>query len=523
MKGNLFKGNLRRFAPVGLYLSGLAALAAIGLYIVQGSFTLAVQISLAIIIIGLAIYVLFDPHHTRELLVGRQARYGSNALLLTLAFAGIIIVVNYLVSNSSLQWDMTEDKQNSLTDESIETLASLKQPVKAEAFYSPQMASDSARNLLQNFKDRSQDKFDFEFIDPVTDPIRAQQAKITRDGTIVLHMEDRQEQVSFASEEEITGALVRLANPGNRAVYFLTGHGEYGTDQTSENNYNQVYSALTAKNYTVNSLNLLATPKIPDDALAIVVAGPTKPLSQQEVDLIKAYQEKGGSLIYLSEPRPVTEFGDQPDPMAAYLAQTWNITLGEDVVIDPSSSQALVAVSQRFGTHPITQKMYSLVVVMPSARTVQVAEAASQTSTDIKLTPLAYSSDLAWGETDIQSIEKNQVKADEGQDILGPVTLAVAGENSSTSARVLVVGDSDFAGSQGYSNYGNSDFILNSIDWAAEQDSLISLTPRTPIQRFLLPPQRYTMGLILLGSVFLLPGLVILTGVTVWIQRRRRG
>jgi hypothetical protein len=33
----------------------------------------------------------------------------------------------------------------------------------------------------------------------------------------------------------------------------------------------------------------------------------------------------------------------------------------------------------------------------------------------------------------------------------------------------------------------------------------------------------YTIGLILLGSVFILPGLVILTGVTVWIQRRRRG
>jgi ABC-type uncharacterized transport system involved in gliding motility auxiliary subunit len=64
---------------------------------------------------------------------------------------------------------------------------------------------------------------------------------------------------------------------------------------------------------------------------------------------------------------------------------------------------------------------------------------------------------------------------------------------------------------------------LNGIDWAAAQDNLISLTPHEQTQRFLAAPQTYTFGLILLGSVFLLPGLVLLTGVTVWLQRRRRG
>jgi hypothetical protein len=39
----------------------------------------------------------------------------------------------------------------------------------------------------------------------------------------------------------------------------------------------------------------------------------------------------------------------------------------------------------------------------------------------------------------------------------------------------------------------------------------------------LVPPGPYTMNLILLGSVFLLPGLVLLAGVAVYIQRRRRG
>ncbi len=520
MLRNKFTGNhLRRYAPIGLYLAGLATLAAIGLYIVQGTVTLPTKISLAIIVIGLALYVLLDPQRTREILVGRQVRYGSNSLLLTIAFVGIIIVINYLASSSSIQWDLTEDQENSLTNESIEILNSLEQPVKAEAFYTAQMSIDTANTLLQNFKNYSNGQFDFEFIDPDSNPIRAQEAKVTRDGTVVFSMDNRQEQITYVSEEEITGALVRLANPGERAVYFLTGHGEYPLDTTSDNNYAFVRDALSAKNYTVNTLNLLATSKIPEDALTIIVAGPTKPVSQQETDLIKTYLENGGSLIYLAEPRPVTEFGDAADPLADYLQDAWNIKLDEDVVIDPSSNQRLIAVSQRFGEHAVTEKMYSMAVLLPSARTVQAGESPE----GITLTPLAYTSELAWGETDISSIEQNQVRADAGVDVTGSVPLAVAGENSATSARVIVIGDSDFAGSQGYTSYGNGDFILNSIDWAAEQDNMISLTPRETTQRYLNIPDRATMGLILLVSVFLLPGVVILTGVIVWIQRRRRG
>lgn len=511
--------NMQRFAPIGLIIAGLAVIAAIGLFIVQRSFNLPIQISLGVIIIGLAVYVLLDPEAARVALTRRQARYGSNALLMSVAFIGILVVVNFLVSSHSKQWDLTEDKQNSLTDESVKTLESLKSPVMAYAYYTANMSPQTASDLLQNYKTKGNGKFDYKVVDPNANPVQAQQDKVTKDGTIVFKMNNREEQITSATEQDITGALVRLANPGKRVVYFLSGNGEYVTDTTADTNYSDVGTALGAKNYTVSTLNLLATPKIPSDALAIIIAGPTKPLSQQEVDLIKAYQDKGGSLVYLAEPRPVTQFGTADDPMVTYLAKTWGIQLDEDMIIDPSSQQLAVAVSQRFGNSPITQKMYTLALVLPSARSVRVGTAPANTTLD----PLAYSSDAAWGETDYNSITQNQVSKDAKTDIIGPVTLAVSGTNATTNARVLVVGDSDFASSKAYSSYGNSDFILNGIDWAAQQDNLISLTPRQPIQRFLITPQRYTMGLILLGSVFVLPGLVLVMGITVWLQRRRRG
>jgi len=513
--------DFRRYAPIGLYLAGLAAIVSLALFIILRTFNLPLQISLGMIVIGLALFVLLDPGRAREALTGRQARYGSNALLLTIAFTGILVVINYLVFNNSKQWDLTEDQTNTLAPETLKTLQSLKAPVKAEAFYTSAMSVESATNLLQNYKANSQGKFDFEIVDPNVDPVRAQQAGITRDGTIVLSSEDRREIVTYSSEEELTGALIRLTNPGERTVYFLTGHGEYSLESTGDSNYSQVKSSLTAKNYTVESLNLLADPAIPSNALAVIVAGPTKPLSDAEIKIIQTYVDNGGSLVYLSEPAPVTEFGDQSDPMIDYLKTSWGIDLGQNIIIDvnPNNSQPFTVVSNRFGSHPITNRMYTLALVMPSARSVRIGTAPE----GITLTELAYTTQNAWGETDLESLKQNKASLDQTKDLIGPVALAVAGENSTTGGRILVIGDSDFAGSRAFNQYGNSDFILNGIDWAAEQENLISLTPRKTTERVLVTPQAYTMGLVLFGSVFLLPGLVIATGIIVWIQRRRRG
>ncbi len=134
------------FAPIGLYLSGLAAIVSAGYYIVFQRFDLPLEISLGFIVIGLALFILLDPERARVALTGRQARYGSNALVLVLAVLGILIVINYLVFKNPYRWDFTQDKEHTLAPETINVLKSLKQPVVAEAFYTSRVSSDTARN-----------------------------------------------------------------------------------------------------------------------------------------------------------------------------------------------------------------------------------------------------------------------------------------------------------------------------------------------------------------------------------------
>ena len=87
--------------------------------------------------------------------------------------------------------------------------------------------------------------------------------------------------------------------------------------------------------------------------------------------------------------------------------------------------------------------------------------------------------------------------------------LAVAGINSTTNGSIVVVGNSNFAITKNYTAFGNGDFMINSIDWAAQQDKLINLTPKKTTQRILVPPQNIGNEFPGFGSVFLMPGLIL--------------
>ena len=57
------------------------------------------------------------------------------------------------------------------------------------------------------------------------------------------------------------------------------------------------------------------------------------------------------------------------------------------------------------------------------------------------------------------------------------------GEDTPSETRLVVFGDSDFA-SNGYLGIqGNADLLLNTVNWLAEQENLISIRPRAPEDR----------------------------------------
>ena len=520
-----------RFTFIALVVAGLALLSTILFLITRGLLNIGMfsgattetlnrgtLISLGVMILSLAVYTILEPEKVRQTFTGRQARYGSNIVITSIAFLGILFVLNWFVFNNPKSWDVTQDKTNTLAPETIQALETLPEPVNAVAFYAT-TSPQSATELLEKFKSNSNGKFNYQFVNPDTDPVAAREAGITGDGKIMLVMGDHKEIANFASETELTKALIKLINPESRTVYFLTGHGEASLD-FGDISLSTAKSTLESKNYTVNSLNLLAENKIPEDALAIIIAGPTKPVSKTEVQLLKQYVDAGGSLIVMEEPSLLTEFGDSADPLAEYLANDWGIVLNNDIIIDLSSQQILSAVSASAGQHPITNNLSAnYLVIMPQARSISLT-----TSPDgITQTPLLLTSQNSWGEVNFTNAEGAEVSFDPEADFPGPLIMAVAGENFTSSGRVVVFGNSYFATNDMFDVYGNGNFFVNSVDWAAEQENLINITPNTPTARTFTPPNQIQLLIILLGSILIIPGLVVFAGISSWLARRRQG
>ncbi len=482
---------------------------------------LALQISAALLVLGLAYYAIMSPDSIRRFITGRQARYGSNSLILALAFIGILFTINYLVyQNPGKPWDLTEDKSNTLAKETLQALSTLPEKVKATAFYSSNIDSTSAEETLQKFKANSNGNFDYEFIDPDQDPVAARNAGITGDGKIVLVMGETQQLATSSSETELTRTLIRLISPSERVVYFLEGHGEAGVEPVSGDqvSYSTAKSNLTSKNYTVKTLNLIATNSIPEDALAIIIAGPQKPVSSAEVKLLKKYVDAGGSLVVMEDPTVITEFGEDPDPLAAYLEKDWGITINNDLIFDQSSQQVLNAISASVDPHPITQDL-TYVVIMPQARSIALSTTPIE---NVSATSLLRTAEQAWGETDLSS-ETSEYQYNEGIDFTAPLTMAAAGENTSTGGRVVVTGNSLFASDQIFDAYGNASMFINSVDWAANQDEIINITPRESTTRIMLPVNNLSFIIMIILSVFVIPGAIIFLGVSSWIARKRKG
>jgi ABC-type uncharacterized transport system involved in gliding motility auxiliary subunit len=83
-----------------------------------------------------------------------------------------------------------------------------------------------------------------------------------------------------------------------------------------------------------------------------------------------------------------------------------------------------------------------------------------------------------------------------------------------------VVGDGDFLSNSYLGNGGNLDLGLNLVRWLSGDDNLLDIPARTaPDSRLEL--SRTAGAAIGLGFLFILPLLLIATGLLIWWRRRR--
>ena len=110
---------------------------------------------------------------------------------------------------------------------------------------------------------------------------------------------------------------------------------------------------------------------------------------------------------------------------------------------------------------------------------------------------------------------------DEGKDQRGPITLGVAANKTvgDKDARLVVIGDSDFATNNFVRFQRNGDLFMNSINWLAQDEDLISIRPKSPTNRSVTWTASQ-QNLFRWLSVIFMPLAFIGSGIYIWWRRR---
>lgn len=385
----------------------------------------------------------------------------------------------------------------------------------------------------------------------------------------------------FKGEQLITSAILELVEAKKPRILFTTGHGEAPLDGAGDPRaLNQAKDLLGKDNFELEEWDPTGKLEVPSDADLLVVAGPTTNFFPPDLELFSRYLDGGGRMLFLLD--PVIRGQTLVDLGLTEWLRGYGVEVRNDVVIDPGTQLAFFGpesiYTDSFGSHPIVSELgqAGTRVLLTLARSVSKAEDAPDR---FKVAELIHTTSSAWGETNLSDLEN--IQADEGE-AQGVLSLGVAvsfkptaaeeaatddtvedaaaadvaaedaaaedkteaagdapddgdvdlfkpdeadgaedgGEQGKNESRLVVLGDLDFLADSQIGQAANDALTANTFNWLVEREQLISIEGKKPEETRLVltSSELYSVYLLVL---FVLPGIAVIAGVSVYMRRRR--
>lgn len=498
-------------------------------------------------LLGAAVVMSLDSLRERMRSGGgrRASRHGTSAIVGTALGIVILGLLGFLSTRHHARFDVSETGVHTLSAQTLELLDGLDREVTITGFFS-ELDSPEVVALLERYAFATE-RLDVRYVDPNEDPVLVDELGLDTEalsrGLIHIALETG-EQTTLSEftgqhfEPDITNALIKLLQSTGKTVYFLTGHnerrieaepGESGAWASGPDSFGRAAGALENETYSVEPLLLAQLESVPDDASAVVIAGPTRPLLDQELDALRRYVDGGGGLLVALDPRAQTNLYD--------LLADWGVSLGDDVIVDRALAvfgQATTPIAREYdAAHPITEPLREP-TLFPMVRSVEVDPARAAA-----FAALAKTGDESWAERDLEGWRETGRAEYDALDLLGPVTVAVAGTTGTSpvaggahdphgsgeadpmpGGRIVVMGDSDFATNEFLDALRNKDLFVNSVNWLAGDVARITVRPNLARASSFQMTQAEFRAIQYL-SLFVLPEAIAVFGVIQWWLRRQ--
>lgn len=311
---------------------------------------------------------------------------------------------------------------------------------------------DEVRNYLDELA-RATGKVTIAEYDRYSDPEAAADFNARNDGELFLRVDGRTEQIGFLLDLDdargrlrvvdsfVQQALLQL-NRSRRYAYLTKGHGEFNDPVSADEPEPEgppsfrerwrpgmeseldrgppprvLREMLEYLNYEVRDIGIGEGlgDRIPDDAAMVMILGPQRAFLDAEMDAIRDYLDRGGSLLVAMEPRSEFQFED----LRGYLGVDYNpaMTINDQAFVPgnpPSVADRRFIITNRFSTHPsVTTAGRSgsdIVMVGPGSFTVVDSVPGLRASLVISSLPSGYA-DL---DGDYRFDEDTEVKREHG-------------------------------------------------------------------------------------------------------------
>lgn len=470
-----------------------------------------------------------------EGLKNKKVRYGAFSTLTALLVIVVLIVVNVVAGNFNKTFDFTPQKQFSISDDSIEIIETMEVPVNIYYLASTGEEDVYVDTLLKEYVDHS-DKINYEIKDPYVNATFVNQFKTDNEeietGSVIIESEKRFKIIPASSfysyssytggtsvdiEPEITNGIRYVSQDNTSTLYYVTGHEDMEIGAS-------IIEQLNQANYEVLPLELF-TEDIPEDADALIMTLPSRDYSESEVEKVNEYLLNGGAALISSG-----NVGDNL-PNFSQIYNNYGIEMNDAIVVETDSSRIVNTIlganptlfyptytEHDINTSLIERNVYTL------SQTACGISLSDLTRQSVIIEDVLVSTEDSYAKT---SLESDNIAKEDG-DIDGPIPLVVAVTDNQSlvndASTKLVVSSAPYLleeTSNSLSGGGNSEFVLNSINWLAgnEDNVYISSYVDTTEALALTAANAYTIAIF---SLVVLPLIIVIIGLVVWLRRRNR-
>lgn len=482
---------------------------------------------------------------------------GGMATVMSVAFIAIVVVINILVGLlterfPSLNWDLTADKLNTLSDQAIDIAKGIEQETtiyligEEEAYRKDRLYSSygleysQVSNLAEKLREVNS-KISVEFIDPDTNPgfISEYPEENLTSGTVLVKTEKRHKlltasdlftvrnnQSTYQTEtyskvdSALAGALEIVNLETMPVVTMATGHGELLTDDV----LGSFEELLETQNFEVKSIDFL-TEEIPEETQLLMIPTPSTDYAEEEIQKLREYiddETHSGQRSLL-----VTCHASQGSlPRLQSFLEEWGIQVGEGVVAETDSSRVALRNAGYVLVDPsenlLNENTYNPLVSAASRPLSLLFEANGDVVMTESLWTTAASAYVAtedMTEADIATLETSQ----QSVACIAEKRPRVDGEEA---RRSLVVFGSSYVFTDTFMNttaFGDKNYVSDLLGYCTGTDgSQVSVsTQQVPTNTLDVAASVSTVNLLGLGVFTVgLPLAILIAGLVIFLKRR---